>query len=121
MKRLHIIAVLGICVSVSACVSLGGDDEADFDAELAMPTDTYDNCSRSVSGFLTGGGGGGGAIQLGMSECALIRSLGDADEVLPQFAPQGERRVILSYAHPQGGSTAYLFVNNALKEINRVP
>jgi len=119
MKHLHVLAAIAVLSMLPACVSTGGGG-GDDDLDLAMRTDTYDNCGGVGSGLLIGGGGGGGAVRLGMSECELIDALGEADEVLPQFAPEDERRIILSYAHPQGGSTAYLFVNNFLKEINRV-
>lgn len=126
-KPTQSVAVLALFLLLAGCVGggiggglgSGGGDDSD---EFAARTDTYDNCGGGGAGLLIGGGlSGGGAVRLGMSECELVNAIGTADEVLPQFAVEGERRVILSYAHPQGGTTAYLFVNNALKEINRVP
>jgi len=102
---------------LAGCVSVGGGGkEVDLDA---MPTDTYDNCG-GTGNFLTSATGGGGAVRLEMTECELVNALGDADEVTPQFAQNGERRIIMTYENPNGGSTAYLFVANSLKEINRV-
>ncbi|VAW10041.1 hypothetical protein MNBD_ALPHA09-1499 [hydrothermal vent metagenome] len=102
---------------LAGCISLGGGGD-DPDIDLAMPTDTYDNCGGTSNLLTSATGGSGGAVRLGMTECALVNALGDADEVTPQFAPEGERRIIMVYANPNGGSTAYLFVDNALKEIN---
>jgi len=114
-----IVVVVLLPIFLSGCVSLGGGDKDD-DIDFAMPKDTYDNCGGASNFLSSATGGGSGAVSLGMSECALLNALGEADEVTPQFAAEGERRVIMSYVSPDGGSTAYLFVNNALKEINRV-
>jgi len=103
---------------LAGCVSLGGGDkEVDIDA---MPTDTYENCGGAGNFLTSATGGSGGAVRLEMTECELINSIGDADEVTPQYAQNGERRIIMSYENPNGGSTVYLFVANSLKEINRV-
>lgn len=119
----QVIVAIVLPVFVAGCVSLGiggGGDRSDPDIDLAMPTDTYDNCSGASNLLTSATGGGGGAVTLGMTECDLLNTLGDADEVTPQFASEGERRIIMVYANPNGGSTAYLFVDNALKEINLV-
>jgi len=105
-------------IFLAGCVSLGrGGNEPDIDA---MPTDTYDNCGGAGNFLTSATGGSGGAVRLEMTECDLTNALGDADEITPQFAQNGERRIIMTYNNPNGGSTAYLFVSNSLVEINRV-
>lgn len=122
MKLTRNIAIATVlALMTTACVSFGGED--DPDAAFAMPTDTYENCGSVGSDLLSSAGlssSSGDAVRLGMTECQLLNALGAADELSPQFAPEGERRIIISYVNESGGSTAYLFVDNALKEINRV-
>jgi hypothetical protein len=106
---------LALAFALAACA--GGEDAA---LELgAMPPDTYDNCSTGIGGVSIFSSGGGGVVSLGMTECALVKVLGDPAQVTRDPAAGGPRRVTLTYAHPDGTGTAYVFVNNALKEIER--
>ena len=107
-------------LAVAGCQSGGGDGPA---LEAAMPTDTHDNCSVLDQGatFLSGGGGeSDGVVRLGMSECGLIGVLGQPESVAPAVRPGAARAVTMTYRNPDGTGTAYVFENNALKEINRV-
>lgn len=117
--RHHFAMAFVLPLALTACVSFGSDEE-EVDLDLAMPTDTYDNCGGAGNFLTSATGGGSGTVKLGMTECELSNALGEADEITPQFAREGERRIIMVYANPNGGSTAYLFVQNALKEINRI-
>ena len=107
-------------LALAGCQSDGGDGPA---LQAAMPTDTYDNCGVLDQGatFLSGGGSeSDGVVRLGMSECGLINALGQPESVAPAVRPGAARAVTMTYRNPDGTGTAYLFENNALKEINRV-
>jgi hypothetical protein len=110
------IPVLALALALAGC--LGGDDP---DVALdAMPPDTYDNCGGGGLGLGVFSSSGGGVVSLGMTECELVKALGEPAQVSPNPGAPGTRRVTMVYENPDGTATSYLFVNNSLKEINRL-
>lgn len=98
---------------------MGGGEQRQSAAP--MPTDTYDNCAgRVVEGvnFLSSSGSGG-TVSIGMTECELIGVLGNPTSVTAGARPGARRFVTMTYANPDGTATHYLFVDNALREMNR--
>lgn len=142
--------VVAAAFTVSSCIASGQKASLEY----AVPTDTYDNC-RSGAGAVSGvsslfSTGSSGVVKLGMTECELVKTLGEPSQVLrgpgliqntlaaapgapasvapavnpaTPAAPAGPaavRRITLVYANESGGATGYLFVQNALKEISRM-
>ncbi len=115
---------VSVCVAAiltAGCISdVGGEP----DLAAAIPSDTYETCRGGGAldqgvNFLSSGGGAG-RVELGMSECALIQVLGNPVNIAPGIQPAAGRQVSMIYANPDGTSTSYVFVNNALREINLV-
>jgi hypothetical protein len=106
----------------AGCITGGGEAEI----AASMPSDTYETCRGGGGGALGEGvnflssGGGARTVSLGMSECELIGVLGDPAGVTPEPRAGAGRHVTMTYANPDGTATAYVFVDNALREMNRV-
>jgi len=116
------IACFALAMLTAGCVTGGGGEP---EIAASMPSDTYETC-RGGGGALSEGvnflssGGGASTVSLGMSECELIGVLGDPAGVTPAARPGGGRHVTMTYANPDGTTTAYVFVDNALREMNLV-
>ena len=115
------IVVCAVANFIAGCITDGGDAT---DLAAAIPTDTYETCragsvlNEGVN-FLSSGTGPG-RVKLGMSECALIQVLGNPVNVIPSNQPGAGRHVSMIYTNADGTATSYLFVNNALREMNLV-
>jgi hypothetical protein len=138
------IFVVAAAFTASSCVA--SSQKADL--EIAVPTDTIDTCRAGGAG-ISGvnslfSSGTTGSVRLGMTECQLVKVLGQPSQVLrdaglvqnplvvapgtagapasaaPAAISAGQRRITLVYASELGRATGYRFVDNALKEISRM-
>ncbi len=114
--------VLGCCTALILLVGCieGGNGEPNLAVTVAPGT--YETCGGR--GFVSDGvnflssASGPVGVKIEMSECELIRVLGMPTSLVPGPQVPGRRRITMVYANQDGTQTHYVFLNNALREIN---